>query len=261
MNGHPSQFAFPPGYFAGETTSWQTAGVILSEVRHPVAKYVAPHVHDAAYFSLLLEGSYAERGEGFDLTYEPYTLVYHDAGTVHQDEMHMASRFFAVGLLDRWSEVIAELGGSRAHVFELHGGDPVWLVLRLYREFLARAESDGDIEPLMYELCSHVAKRSADELKEPQWLSDVEQTIREEFRGPLNLEAIAARAGVHPAHLCRAYRRFHGRTISDARSDLPGIALECGFTDQSHMSRVFKRFTGHAAETFRRDERANLVQD
>ncbi len=77
-------------------------------------------------------------------------------------------RFFAVDLLQQWEIVIAELGGARAHVFELAGGDPVWLVLRLYREFLARADAaQSTVEPLVYELCAHVAKRSMDEPQEP----------------------------------------------------------------------------------------------
>lgn len=149
---------FPAGYFTGDTISWETAGAILSEVRHAVGRSVPLHEHQAPYFSLLLDGAYAERGDGFDLWYEPYTLVFHSAATTHEDEMIGPCRFFAVALLQRWEDVIAQLGGARAHVFELDGGDPVWLVLRLYQEFLARAEAtDSAVEALLYELCAHVA--------------------------------------------------------------------------------------------------------
>jgi len=120
---------FPTGYFTGQTVSWQTANAVLSEVRHAVAKSVPKHEHEAAYFSLLLEGAYAERGADFDLRYEPYTLVFHSAHTIHQDEMTEPCRFFAVNLLPEWETVVAELGGVRAHVFELDGGDRVWLML------------------------------------------------------------------------------------------------------------------------------------
>jgi len=135
--------SFPPGYYTGESTSWCKSDVVLTEVRHAVGKSVAEHQHEAPYFSLLLEGAYEERGDGFDLRYEPYTLVFHAARTPHEDRMLGPCRFFAVDLLPKWEAVIAELGGERAHVFELAGGDPIWLVLRLYREFLARADA-GD---------------------------------------------------------------------------------------------------------------------
>ena len=270
---------FPAGYFTGETTSLLSGGVILSEVRHTVPKAVPPHRHEAAYFSLLLEGTYQERGAGFNLVYEPYTLVFHDAGTLHEDDIGTAGcRFFSVALLDQWSRVIAELGGARAHVFELEGGDPVWIVLRLYREYCAQdAQTEAAVEDLVYQLCAHVTRREDDERVEPEWLGVIDATVRQRFREPVDLTEMAARAGVHAAHVCRAFRRFRGHTISDAvlgmrmmhvcrrliESDdsLSAIALEAGFTDQSHMSRIFKRVTGRSPGAHRRQERANLIQD
>lgn len=233
------------------------------------AKSVAEHQHEAPYFSLLLDGTYAERGEGFDLRYEPYTLVFHSAGTLHQDRILAPSRFFAVDLLPKWETVIVGLGGTRAHVFELAGGDPVWLMLRIYREFLARPDAvESTVEALVYELCAHVARRSVEEFREPPWLPEVDVVVREHFQAPLELASLAWSIGVHPTHLCRAFRRFRGHTISEAilgarvahvarrltESDesLTEIAAEAGFTDQSHMTRIFKRITGEPPGEHRR---------
>ena len=264
--------SFPAGYFTGETTQWEIAGVLLSEVRHTVAKAVSKHQHDAPYLGLLLEGAYQERGDDFDIRYEPYWLVFHSANTVHEDEMLAPSRFFAVTLLAEWERVLAELGGSPAHVFELHGGDPIWLALRLYREFLAREHaSPASVRALVYEVCAHVATQKTDDAHEPQWIAQVEGEINERFREPIDIAAIAGAVGVHPSHLCRAFRRFRARTITDAlygarvqhvarrlvESDEPlsAIALEAGFSDQSHMTRVFKRLTGYRPGEHRRRER------
>jgi AraC family transcriptional regulator len=261
--------SFPPGYYTGESTTWETANVLLTEVRHAAGKSVTEHRHEASYFSLLLEGAYEERGDGFDLRYEPYTLVFHAARTPHEDRMLGPCRFFAVDLLPAWESVIAELGGERAHVFELTGGDPIWLVLRLYREFLARANSgENAVEALVYELCAHVTKRATDETHEPPWLALADAAVRERFQQPLELVALASDIGIHPTHLCRTYRRFRGNTISDAMmgarvqfvarrltdSDAPlaEIAADAGFSDQSHMTRVFKRVTGSPPGDLRR---------
>jgi AraC family transcriptional regulator len=254
--------SFPAGYYTGECSTWEAANVLLTEVRHAVAKSVAEHRHQAPYFSLLLEGAYEERGEGFDLRYEPYTLVFHSAGTTHQDSILGACRFFAVDLLPEWERVIAELGGARAHVFELAGGDPVWLVLRLYREFLTRTDAAHlAIEALIYELCAHVVTRPGDDLREPPWLETADAAVRDGYREQLDLASLASEIGVHPTHLCRAFRRFRGHTISDAmigarvqyvarrltdsEDSLIDIAAEAGFTDQSHMTRIFTRVTGY----------------
>jgi AraC family transcriptional regulator len=262
---------FPPGYFVGETTQWEIADVLLSEVRHSAGKAVPAHEHEAPYLSLLLEGAYRERGGDFDIRYEPYTLVFHSAGTVHEDEMLGPCRFFAVNLLPRWESVIAQLGGSPAHVFELHGGEPIWLVLRLYREFLARNESLYDlVEPLVYELCTYVARRRSEDLHEPAWLARVDRSIQENFNQRLDIPSMASSVDVHPAHLCRTFRRFRGGTITDALlgvrvqfvarrliesgDALSVIAADAGFTDQSHMTRIFKRITGYPPGEHRRRE-------
>jgi AraC family transcriptional regulator len=261
--------SFPPGYYTGEINTWETCGAFLTEVRHTAPKSVALHQHEAPYFCLLLDGAYAERGDGFDLRYEPYTLVFHSAGTLHQDRILEPCRFFAVDLLPKWEEAIVGLGGTRAHGFELAGGDPVWLVLRLYREFLARPGAvESTVEALVYELCAHVAKRNVEEFREPLWLPAVDVVVREHFRQPLELASLASSIGIHPTHLCRAFRRFRGHTVSEAilaarvayvarrltESDesLTEIGAEAGFADQSHMTRIFKRITGYPPGEHRR---------
>ncbi|MBV9027283.1 MAG: helix-turn-helix transcriptional regulator [Candidatus Eremiobacteraeota bacterium] len=265
--------SFAPGFYTGAASTWEIAGALLTEVRHDAAKVVAEHRHEAPYFSLLLEGAYEESGTGFDLRYEPYTLVFHSAQTAQQDRILGPSRFFAVDLLPRWQRAIEELGGTRAHVFELHGGDPVWLVLRLYREFLGRDDAaHAAIEALLYELCAHVAARCENDAAEPAWLTVADAAVREAFRESPDLPALASRAGVHPTHLCRAFRRFRGQTISDAilrakvqyvarrlsdhGASLADIAAEAGFSDQSHMTRVFKRVTGSPPGQHRHSVRA-----
>ena len=259
---------FPAGYFTGETTQWEVADVLLSEVRHSVGKAVPTHQHEASYLTLLLDGAYEERGDGFHIRYEPYTLVFHAAGTVHEDEMFGSCRFFAVNLLPRWERTIQELGDAPSHVFEMHGGDPIWVALRLYREFLSRESAEETVEALVYELCALIARQNADDPREPAWLAQVDGTIAERFSAPIDIAAIATGIGVHPSHVCRTFRRFRGRTITDAllgarvqhvarrlvesNDPLSAIASDAGFADQSHMTRVFKRLTGYPPGDHRR---------
>jgi AraC-like DNA-binding protein len=81
------------------------------------------------------------------------------------------------------------------------------------------------------------------------------------------LKAIAHEMSVNPSHLCRTFRRFRRRTIGDyvmglrvqfvcrklteTGDALTDIAEEAGFTDQSHMTRVFKRITGDTPGSYR----------
>ncbi len=73
--------------------------------------------------------------------------------------------------------------------------------------------------------------------------------------------------GVHPVHLARTFRRVHRMTfagyvrqvrIEFARRELAvsgaplgDIAVAAGFCDQSHFSRLFKRYTGQTPAEYR----------
>src|SRR5262249_6006969 len=144
----------------------------------------------------------------------------------------------------------------------------------LYDEFRHTDElSPLAIEGLTLELlaeCSRRASRISDR-HPPRWLLTVCDLVQARFCERLTLGAIAESVGVHPAHLARVFRRFHGCTLGDhvrklriefacrrlTTSDTPlaDIALAAGFSDQSHSSNTFKRHTGVSPAAFRKSAR------
>lgn len=264
---------FTPGTFTGHTVSWEISNALLSEVRHDRAKSVPTHLHEAPYFSVLFEGSYLENAPDFSIVYEPYTLVFHASGTEHADTIGPhGSRMFFVELLAPWNAILEQLGRPPNHLFELHGGDPIWLVLRLYREFQFRdADAAVTVESLLLELCSYAAQAGDEESREPAWIASVEQELQSCFQAHPVIAQLASGAGVHPAHLCKSFRRFRGRSLGDyirglrvqfvcrrlaeSEDSLGDIAAEAGFTDQSHMTRTFKRLTGYSPGAYRQQMR------
>ena len=94
----------------------------------------------------------------------------------------------------------------------------------------------------------------------PSWLERVLDLLHSRFRERITLDELAREAGVHPMHLTRVFRRFHGRSIGEAQremrldwaerliraSDEPigRIAIRAGFSDQSHFTRVFRASRG-----------------
>lgn len=258
-----------PGAFAGRTVSREMAGALVSDVTHVQAISVAPHSHEAPYFSLLLEGSYAERAADFAVRYEPYTVVFHDALTEHSDAIAAGGcRMFFVELLARWGDVVTETRRP-AHLFEMDGGTPAWLTLRLHREFLAGdAASPLTVESLLFDLCSYLSEAAVDTAREPRWIARTEELVQASLSARVDLQALARAVGVNPSHLCRTFRRFRRRTIgeyvlglriqhacrslTETRDSLSAIAQQSGFTDQSHLTRIFKRMTGVTPGSYRR---------
>ncbi|HVR24536.1 MAG TPA: AraC family transcriptional regulator [Candidatus Polarisedimenticolia bacterium] len=97
--------------------------------------------------------------------------------------------------------------------------------------------------------------------------------MHQEFSDKIRMCDLADQAGVHPVHLARAFRRTERltpgeylqrlrvraacRKLHDAEYPLAAIAMECGFADQSHLTRIFRKFTKTTPEQFRRTLRSH----
>jgi AraC family transcriptional regulator len=256
------------GSFFGDTVSVVSAGAVLSEVRHATGRTVPPHTHEFPYFSLLVEGAYRETSAGVTINYDPFTVVFHAAGKEHTDTIGpTGARFFMIELLERWTkgtegEILPQ------HFTEMHGGNAAWLMSRLYHEFLAAATTELTVEALLYELCATAIDPSELPGTEPTWMADLDKTLQRNLCENVSVRSLADTVGVNASHLCRAFHRFRRRTIGDyvaglrmqlvcrriVETDLPmsDIAAEAGFADQSHMTRIFKRFVGQTPGAYRR---------
>ena len=91
----------------------------------------------------------------------------------------------------------------------------------------------------------------------------------------IRLRDIAAAVGMSMFHLSRTFRASTGMTLHryltrarvervkalllDSDQSLALIADATGFSDQSHMSKTFKRFTGTTPRLFRRTRRSHYT--
>jgi len=97
--------------------------------------------------------------------------------------------------------------------------------------------------------------------------------INDNFSEEVRLKDIAAAVGMSMFHLSRTFRASTGVTLHrylirarvekvtalllDSDQGLAAIADSAGFSDQSHMNKTFKRFTGTTPRLFRHARRSN----
>jgi len=99
---------------------------------------------------------------------------------------------------------------------------------------------------------------TTDKPRVPAWVRQARELLHDRCRERLYLADVARVVGVHRVHLAQSFRRAFGETIGDftrqrrvwlaaeclseTDQSLAEIALMCGFYDQSHFNRVFKRY-------------------
>lgn len=127
------------------------------------------------------------------------------------------------------------------------------------------------IESIALEVLAQSARwgrRRADR-HSPTWLSQLQDYLASDLAVVPELSTLASMAGVHRVHVARAFREHLGCTVGDyvrrlrvrracellTRTSVPltEVAMQAGFFDQSHMTRVLKSFLGVTPAALRRE--------
>jgi AraC-like DNA-binding protein len=153
---------------------------------------------------------------------------------------------------------------------EINSLATTWLAHRLYAEFSRHdAASAIAIEGLILGIVAEIARSETQPkgVLAPQWLRRATEIVETRFLERLSLAEIAAEVGVHYVHLSRQFHKYNRCTIGElirkrrvqyacqllaySSTPLAEIALICGFSDQSHLSFLFKRYMGLSPSKFR----------
>jgi AraC family transcriptional regulator len=149
-----------------------------------------------------------------------------------------------------------------------------WLARRLAGELRATdTAAPLAAEGIALELLAAVSRerdpRRID--RAPAWLRTAEELLRARIGDCVRLGELAAELEVPPVQVARAFRARHGVSVGEygrrlrvewaaaeiARGDrsLAEIAAEAGFADQSHFTRLFRRYLGTTPGRFRAFQR------
>jgi AraC family transcriptional regulator len=147
------------------------------------------------------------------------------------------------------------------------------LAARVYHEMRTgtpHSVSGLVIESIALEVLAQSARweRPRAERRPPTWLAQLQEYLAEDLAVVPDLAMLAAIAGVHRVHVARAFRDHLGCTVGDyvrrlrvrracelltsSSAPLTDVAMRAGFFDQSHMTRVVKRFLGVTPAMLRR---------
>jgi AraC family transcriptional regulator len=248
----------------------QVGPFTLSENLYPSGLVLPRHSHSQAYITFVIEGTVRERYAGGTITCRPGTVRFLPAGEVSDNEVEYRLRCLHISTEAQVLESLDRHAVVPQRPAEISGLSAAWLANRLYAEFSREDTASAiAIEGLVLEILAEIARSQtrSDSVPVPHWLKHATDIVESRFLERLSLATIASEVGVHYVHLSRQFHKYNRCTIGElirrrrvqhasyllahSHTPLAEIALMCGFSDQSHLSFLFKRYMGLSPSKFR----------
>ncbi len=263
------------GSYVGATLARrQFGGVTLAETDYPPGLRVPAHAHSSGLVVLMLDGAMTEHRGRRSVLCEAGSMIFQPPDEEHAHRfLDSGGRCFILQLGDPWIGRMKRLELIEPRTpLALRGGKAVSVVGELRREFHAGDEaSELAIEGLALSLLGELARartRSERSVK-PEWLLRAVDLLHDRVGESIQLAEIAVEVGVHPVHLSRTFPEHYGCTMGEylrrlrverARADLAesskplaAVDFDAGFSDQAHITRIFKRLVGVTPGAYRRE--------
>jgi len=237
-----------------------------AEARYPPGMRIPDHVHERPSITVVTAGALVERRRrGRDATdCTAGMLVARPKGAPHANDIGPC------GVVNVELEIDPELLREAELVLDaatvIVSAEIGGLAARLGREMIAQDHARSlVIEGLAFEILGLALREAnaspAAALGPPRWLARVHERILAEFRANLSVADLAREAGAHPVYLARRFRAHYRTSPGEllrarrlawaanelARDDgrsITSIAVDAGFYDESHFSRVFRAAYG-----------------
>lgn len=231
------------------------------------------HSHQNASLSLLLSGTYLEELGGKTHCRVPGAIKY-----IPEGQSHRCSKY-AIGTrninLDLSPALFKETATTSEHIEKLLANQAPQSKFALLRLVSEIQDTDNYLEAsaqlLLYELLlpqdkgkPHVKQAK----KVPRWVTSIKEQLHDGWNTNPELWQLASTAGIHPVSLSRYFPHYFGMTLSEymrqlkidgslalirsSQFSLTAIAYRCGFADQAHFTRTFRKLTGFLPKDFKK---------
>lgn len=255
----------------GELIRRRTVGPFhLTETFHSRQTVLPKHAHRQAYVTFVLEGAFDEQYSDDSIACGAGGVRFLPAAELHENRVQAGSRCLHVGIEPAVLEQLHQRAIIPDKPAEINGLTTTWLAHRVSAEFSRHDSASAiAIEGLILETLAEISRSESQpgSADAPEWLRRATKIVESRFLERLSLGGIASEVGVHYVHLSRQFHKYNRCTVGDlirkrrvqyacqllARSQTPlaQIALVCGFSDQSHLSFLFKRYMGVSPSKFR----------
>lgn len=265
--------ATPINSGSAKIKSIDVGGFRITDAFFPSGLTIPNHYHEFACCAIVLEGAVDKAFSSQAYETPASTVVTMPPVERHQDQFSSSgARILVVEPKVIQNELLRPCRDVFERIHHFRDAAVAGLAWNIAKELrFADKVMPLAINGLVLELIALVTRRGgADQVlkQAPIWLAQAQEIIHERFVESLGLSDIADIVGVHPVHLARVFRQYHGMSlgsylrrlrlewattqlISSVDAPLSDVATRAGFSDQSHFSRLFKQQKGVTPTQFR----------
>jgi AraC family transcriptional regulator len=258
-------------FYGGTKKQWQFGGLTIVDSAFRKFEYCPWHYHQNVHFAFTTSGSVVETHRKKEFRLSAGCLLYN-----HSAEPHCNSNYaefvsaLQVDIDPSWFKMkeleVSELSGAR------EVKNP--LIKNLFAILLAEINAFDNISALSIDgilvrsLVELNNSSHAKSFSKPLWVTKIKELLYDRYCEHLSLQEIAMAVNIHPVYLCQQFPfHFHcgfGEYIRKIRIEkavesimqnpktaLTEISYSCGFADQSHFIRIFKKNMGITPSAFR----------
>lgn len=249
------------GEFFGQTNKIQNFdGLTITDTEY-THSFVDWHYHENPYFTFLLQGNMKEGNKTEIYECSAGTLLYHHWEDAHYNiKPDILTRGFHLEITENWFEKFQISKNRVEGSFNIKNPALKLLIYQIFKETKLNDSSfELSVNQLLLDLFEQMSYQEKNIEKKPVWVKQIKEVLHESFSEKLNLKGLSQTLNIHPIHLSRDFQKHFqcnlgeyirklkvekSLTILNKYESLSEVALECGFSDQSHFIRCFKKNIG-----------------
>ncbi len=234
---------------------YESYSISLVNYHEPVSEEW--HYHENTHISLILQGGNMESRKNGDFQVTTGEIMFYNEGELHCNKY---TAFPSKNLNIEFKNDFLnknELAPKHFTKSNIQNIDTYLSLLNVYNEFrLGDLYSANTIDFSLNQLL----KSEDNSSHIPIWVLHLKEIIEDRWDEFISLNELAATFNVHPVTISKYFRKYYNCTLGDYMrkikiekalsllidTDKPIIEISdiCGFSDQSHMIKVFKAYIG-----------------
>ena len=281
MRGRVSRRYVPVHMGTPRFTTAEHGGFQLTDAWFPQGLTLPLHEHERTVVAVTIQGQWDSVMQRRPYESTAASVLIEPAGERHANHFASAARVLVVQPEAARCDGLGPAGAMLQRAGSFRSDGAAALARRLQWEV---RQSDAAAPLCIEGLCLEIVaaacrvaepRRHADD--RPTWLRGALEYLHAHCMERVTIQQMADALDVHPVRLARTFRRHQGLAIGTYARELRlqraievltgstepicDIAVNAGFADQSHFTRLCVRRTGHTPAALRRSSRRSTAGD